>query len=143
MARHSIESHSTLLSPKPMVPSPNTTIAPSIRLPTFFDSGAKEKITATITAPTAGEAASSDKPISPSPRMSLANTGIIAVAPARNITNRSSVIAPSTSLLDQTYARPSATWRSGPLLRSIALRGTGPIRNTATVATAYRAVQRK
>ena len=92
---------------------------------------------AVAAAPIAGAVRSRPSPSGPVARMSLANTGSIAVAPPNSTANRSSEIAPSTTGRDRTKRNPSSTvcQLAGSVLRIVAGIRTDSMKATDTISS--------
>ena len=104
----------TVVAPQSTEPAaPNAATAHSIFTPTLRSIGRMARPTATPTDPKATAARIKPAPSGPACNMSRAKTGNIAVAPASNTANRSSVIVPSRKRSIHTKRSPSAISRSG------------------------------
>ena len=88
---------------------------------------------APASAPTAGAARRSPRPVGPTSRMSFAKTGRSATAPPRSTAKRSSEIAPSRTFVRRMRRTPAIT-SSRPSAPSAA--GTRPLRSASAQASA-------
>ena len=96
--RAPMESAILVERPKTKLAIPNTATATNIQRPTLRSIGHFVKTTAISNAPTAGDDLRIPRPSGPVCKMSLAKMGSNAVAPPKSTANRSSAMAPNSTL---------------------------------------------